>query len=300
MLVESKKVRQDEKEERRRWFSDPDFDLIVWQDRSGTVTNFQLCYDKQTEEHAVIWRTGGTLEHYRVDSGEPGPVKNLAPIMETHPITPHRTLYNEFEMRSSGIDPEIRTCVLSALEEALTSQIKILGEDGPGGVYLLRIHLAKAVNLAFGRFRGGEKLLLEAGEYLYIGSAHGRRGAGTLANRLLRHATRSEPLPPHQIRRHLYSALVDQGLSGKLPTQKTLRWHIDYLLDLPESEVISVIAMRTTRKLEKSLAARLEADPATHPVAPGLGASDHPGHSHLLHFNGDKDWWHQAADWFEL
>jgi Uri superfamily endonuclease len=294
MLTELKNIRQNPGENRRRWFSDEDLDLIVWQAESGRVSAFQLCYDKQRAEHALMWRSGQTLEHYRVDGGEPGPRQNLSPMMESAPLPQVGDVQDRFAARSADIDSDVRAQVLAVLEEERAPRVVILGEDVPGGVYLLRIRLETDCEVAFGRFRGGEALPLRAGEYVYIGSAHGARGAAAMANRLLRHATRSAG-NPHRIREELALILSEAGLVGKLPSKKTVRWHIDYLLEQPEVEIIGVLAFRTTEKIEKRLAESLEADDHTTPITPGLGASDHPGHSHLLRFEGGDRFWSECA-----
>lgn len=68
----------------RRWFWDPDFDLIVWLGQAQEVLGFQLCYDKAREEHAVSWQPGSGLMHCRVDDGEARPGRHKAsPVL--HP-----------------------------------------------------------------------------------------------------------------------------------------------------------------------------------------------------------------------
>jgi hypothetical protein len=47
--------RESDRDERRRWFSDDDFDLIVWLAEDGAVAALQLCYDKARVERAVTW-----------------------------------------------------------------------------------------------------------------------------------------------------------------------------------------------------------------------------------------------------
>ena len=246
-----------------------------------------------------MWHAGQPIEHFRVDSGEPNPQQNLSPMMEIAPLTDIDTVRAEFTARSAEIDPAVRAQVLAVLEQEMKPKVVILGENSPGGVYLLRIRLAADSEVSFGRFRNGDPLSLEAGEYVYIGSAHGRRGSSTLANRLLRHATRSKG-KPHLIQEELVQVLSDAGLVGKLPTKKTVRWHIDYLLDLQEAEITGVLAYRATEQVEKPLAERLETDEHTHPVAPGLGASDHPGHSHLVKVVVNDDWWDSLDENYEL
>ncbi|MEN8243195.1 MAG: GIY-YIG nuclease family protein [Chloroflexota bacterium] len=293
MLKESLKIRQSPGENYRRWFADDDLDLVTWQTTSGKLSAFQLCFNKTTDERALLWRRGQTLTHCLVDSGEPGPTRNLSPMLVDSPIPDLPHLIAKFNDGSANIDPEVRQFVLSMLQENITSFITLLGTESPGGVYLLRVYLAQPTTLTFGRHRGGTPIPLPRGEYLYIGSA-----LSALTNRLLRHATRGGNQPAHQIRDALHSTLIETGLKGKLPTQKTVRWHIDYLLDLPSAEITAVLALRTDQKLEKPLAESLAALPETLPVSPGLGASDHPGQTHLLQVKkGNHCWERIINDW---
>jgi len=141
----------------------------------------------------------------------------------------------------------------------------------PGGVYLLRIQIAEPLSVVFGRFRHGVVIPIPAGEYIYVGSA-----LGGLGRRLLRHATRSDS-SAHPVR----SALVDHfGFTP--PPAKRLRWHVDFLLDQPEAALTHVIAIHTARRIESPLAEWLMNHPDTWIPAPGLGASDDKGHTHLL------------------
>ena len=45
-------TRQSTREPRRRWFSDDDFDLVVWFSDSGVIVGFELCYDRSRVERA--------------------------------------------------------------------------------------------------------------------------------------------------------------------------------------------------------------------------------------------------------
>lgn len=165
------------------------------------------------------------------------------------------------------------------------TSIDIRGAGQQSGAYVLGIALDKPLTVVFGRFRGGRPVALAAGSYLYIGSAMGQRGSNSLAHRLLRHATRSNARPPQSIRPVLLSALRDAGLGpGSLrpPRVKTLHWHVDYLLDQPAASLVAVLAVRSAQVLERPLAAWVAVQPQSAPVAPGLGASDHPGQTHLF------------------
>ena len=69
-LRELPNTRQVEGEPRRRWFSSPDLDLIVWVDEREAIVGFQLCYDKTRGERALTWRLGRGYDHMGVDDGE--------------------------------------------------------------------------------------------------------------------------------------------------------------------------------------------------------------------------------------
>jgi Uri superfamily endonuclease len=170
----------------------------------------------------------------------------------------------------------------------------VLGAPCQSGVYALRIALDAPCHLAIGRFRGGAALHFPAGEYVYIGSALAPRGTASLAPRLLRHATRSGERPPHAMRQALFDTLAAHGLGGlalKLPRCKKCFWHVDFLLDQPAASLAQVLALRTQRPLERLLARRLAADAVTRIIAPGLGASDYPGATHLYHIRAPDGWW---------
>lgn len=175
--------------------------------------------------------------------------------------------------------------------------VVIIGDTGAQGAYLLRMALATPVTVAFGRFAGGREFALPAGDYLYIGSAMGKRGASTLAARLLRHATRSGDQPPHPIRNELFATFTHTGFHAALPKQKHCHWHVDFLLDQPTVTLRQVYVLRTATAIEQPLASWLAAEAVTTIVVPGLGASDHQGATHLLHLVGTTtslaEWWQQ-------
>jgi len=189
----------------------------------------------------------------------------------------------------------------------MTNCITIGGEATcSGGVYVLWIHVAAPLSVVFGRFGGGQPIAVPAGDCLYVGSA-----LGGLAGRLLRHATRSsvrsralqrglspeeerakaldyEPKAPHAIRDALAARLAAAGLAARPPVVKRLHWHIDYLLDEPDAALAGVWAWRTAAPLEGALAAWLLTLPGIIPLAPGLGASDDRGRTHLLRVAQDS------------
>jgi Uri superfamily endonuclease len=180
--------------------------------------------------------------------------------------------------------------------------ITILGGPLQSGVYVLGLEATSALRLGLGRFRNGQPLDFPAGPYLYIGSALAGRGATSLGPRLLRHATRTGDQPAHQLRSELVAALTAAGLGPvplRLPAHKRAFWHIDYLLDQPTVALTSVIALRTAQPLEAAIAQLLQADPHTFLIAPGIGACDQPGATHLLGLCAGPAWWAALAQRLE-
>jgi Uri superfamily endonuclease len=174
--------------------------------------------------------------------------------------------------------------------------ITFVGEPRIQGVYVLRLHLATFISVTFGRFQGGQSIPIPTGDYLYIGSALGQRGATTLAGRLLRHTTRSGDRPSHTIQPLLRAQLQERGLipveRARAARPKRLFWHIDYLVDRLEAEITQIFILHTSDRVESAIALALAADPAVTAVAPGLGASDDPRATHLLRVDAPASWWH--------
>ena len=179
--------------------------------------------------------------------------------------------------------------------------ITVLGGDSLGGTYVLFVEAVRPLSVRFGGFRGGKRIALPAGCYVYTGSALSHRGGSTLARRLARHATRSGRRPPHRIRKAMVIAAL--GLDGVdlLPRgEKRLHWHIDYLLDQRSVSLKRVVAIRSPVRLESAVADLLFADPHTAVIETGLGASDAPGSTHLLRVDNDAGWWEGLVKCLEV
>lgn len=70
MLRELPAVKQVKGEHRRRWFNSESEDLIVWYADDGSISGFQLCYDRPRSERALTWLPQTGFSHDRVDDGE--------------------------------------------------------------------------------------------------------------------------------------------------------------------------------------------------------------------------------------
>lgn len=116
MLREIANVRQVEGEPWRRWFSDERLDLVVWEDPGQGVIGFQLCYDKQRDEHALTWMAGLGFSHGQVDSGEdrPGRCKGT-PIVVSEGTFNMEELAPDFLALSEGLDKALRDFIYKKL-----------------------------------------------------------------------------------------------------------------------------------------------------------------------------------------
>jgi Uri superfamily endonuclease len=171
-------------------------------------------------------------------------------------------------------------------------RVIVLGETCQSGVYVLHMRVNTALAMAIGRFQNSTSLLFPAGDYLYIGSALGQKGAPALAPRLLRHARRSGQQAPHALYGLLRETLIAHELvMPRRATAKRSFWHVDYLLDAESVELRQTFALRTEQPLEPRLAQHLLRDSHTFLIRQGLGASDYPGHTHLFGVDAPASWW---------
>ena len=68
MLQSLHNTRQIAGEPKRQWFMADDLDLVVWFEPDETICAFQLTYDRNTAEHALLWRVGSGYRHYEVNT----------------------------------------------------------------------------------------------------------------------------------------------------------------------------------------------------------------------------------------
>lgn len=167
-----------------------------------------------------------------------------------------------------------------------------IGKEHPNGTYCLRIALSEPFDLVFGRFKKGKLISLNAGEYVYIGSALAKRGSTTLGNRLRRHTSRSQGHKSHKIQRELLKYFNSIGISyTKTSSPKKMFWNIDYLLDLPTAEIISIIFTRNPNSYENIWSEFFEKLHGTIVFEKGLGANDSDGHTHIQYSSISEKLW---------
>ncbi len=118
MLVEFPNVKQESGSSRRRWFQGDSMELIVWYDRTGQPTGFQICYlGPDRQERALTWRPDRGFTHAQVDGGDARPDKNMTPILLKDGAVPWSLVQVEFERSSAGLETGLREFVLGAFRE---------------------------------------------------------------------------------------------------------------------------------------------------------------------------------------
>jgi hypothetical protein len=118
MLTEVKSARQIKGEPFRRWFSDEEFDLIVWYGDDRQITGFQLCYQAAREEKALTWLKGRGYFHNRVDDGETAPSHHkMTPILVADGTFDRDHVLNRFLEAANDIDRAVVSAVVNHLRD---------------------------------------------------------------------------------------------------------------------------------------------------------------------------------------
>ncbi len=103
--------------DRKRWFQDEYFDLFTWQDNTGKMTSFQLCYDRHRYERVIFWDANKGFGHRGIDNGETLPQKNMSPIFVNDGIFPYQHVIPKFIQSSQKINQDISRFVVQKINE---------------------------------------------------------------------------------------------------------------------------------------------------------------------------------------
>ena len=123
MLREILIVEQRDPSLKRRWFESRYFDLFIWQTPSGAFTKFQLCYDVERNERALVWSQSGGSYHDGVDHGDgvggPGSGHGQSPIFVPDGRFDSGTVLARFTREAADIPADVREFVLAKIGEHL-------------------------------------------------------------------------------------------------------------------------------------------------------------------------------------
>lgn len=116
MLKEIQNVKQIPNELPRRWYTDEDMDLIIWLHEDGSISGFQLAYDKLKIEHALTWDAQVGFLHNRVDDGEGRAGKYKAsPVLIPDGEFQAKDVAERFKNRAADVDEVISSFVYEKL-----------------------------------------------------------------------------------------------------------------------------------------------------------------------------------------
>ena len=117
MLYEISGTKQREGEDYRKWFTDEYFDLFVWFDNKGSVSGFQLSYDKSADERAITWQRKSGFMHTKVDDGEKRPTSSMTPILVSDGIFDYQSIARRFKREAKDLDPELVGFIIKKILE---------------------------------------------------------------------------------------------------------------------------------------------------------------------------------------
>ena len=92
---------------RRRWWNSRDMDVYVWQDGSGKVHSFEICYGKPRNERALRWQTEQGFSHARIDDGEAHAFDHQTPIATPDGHYSLESIAQRFEAAGAEIESAV-------------------------------------------------------------------------------------------------------------------------------------------------------------------------------------------------
>src|SRR6266853_692400 len=125
MLREVLIVEQDNLTLKRRWFESDYFDLFIWQGAGGAFVRFQLCYDVDLNERALVWSDTEGFYHDGVDHGD-GTAGGLgqAPILVRDGKFDSGSVVPRFEREAAQMPADVRDFVLAEMRAQLIAMYR--------------------------------------------------------------------------------------------------------------------------------------------------------------------------------
>ncbi|HJS38970.1 MAG TPA: hypothetical protein VJ789_12685 [Burkholderiales bacterium] len=120
MLREIRGLEQRSFKRTKRWFQDDYFDLFVWQDRLGTIVEFQLCYRRDTRDERVLdWRRGRGFQHLKPQSRHAGDsfLEDDTWALCLDGAMPYLSLRQRYDESAGGLPAEIARFVRDKIDE---------------------------------------------------------------------------------------------------------------------------------------------------------------------------------------
>jgi hypothetical protein len=99
-------------------------DLIVWADETLSIAAFEFYYDKNVDEHVLIWREGSGFTHLAVDDGEQKPALEYkqSPILVSDGSFDPDRIRSLFEGSCQELPTDVADAVRLKLEQLTTER----------------------------------------------------------------------------------------------------------------------------------------------------------------------------------
>ena len=120
----------------KRWFQDDCFDLFLWQNRLGTIVEFQLCYRRDKRDERVLdWRRGRGFQHLKPESLHAGDsfLEDDTWALRYDGALPYQALTQHFDGSAAGLPAEIARFVRDKIDEYARPARRFLDTEGDGG-----------------------------------------------------------------------------------------------------------------------------------------------------------------------
>ena len=118
MLKEISNTTQRPGEPKRRWFHSPEQDLYLWQNESGEIVGFQLCYSKPYNERALYWTGDSGFSHYRVDAGEATVLSKNTPLLSRDRFFDSEVILAPFWALAAALPKNVVDFVAARIQES--------------------------------------------------------------------------------------------------------------------------------------------------------------------------------------
>lgn len=105
---------------RKRWFQDDYFDLFLWQDRSGTFVEFQLCYRRDRRDERVLdWRRGRGFQHLKAEvlHGADSFLEDDTWALRLDGAMPYASVSEKFDQAAAQLPPDVARFVRGKIDE---------------------------------------------------------------------------------------------------------------------------------------------------------------------------------------
>ncbi len=142
------------------------------------------------------------------------------------------------------------------------------------------IEIMKNIDVVIGKQNKGHPLKFPEGRYLYVGSATGTTST-SLSQRLARHCIRRIGAP-QPVLKDLAEVIGKLGFPFRIPRSKSLRWHVDYLLEDTRVTLTNIFFEMSQRGNEREWVDLLWNSDHVVPFGKGFGGSDDKGRTHLF------------------